>query len=373
MPPPWFLGVIGWVVAFFSLTVICIAQVGGETTPLDSSTKGITFQKLPSIEVVLDNELKPIELKLDVLRADVAYEQVVYIVNKSSADFLPVKASTSCNCVVGAVPSASIKPDGKGPIVVRLKPKKYSTQLRQLVRVEGSDGRCIDLNIKAVVNPDFVVSRSEFQVSKDNSRTEFELELVPMYPNVVPESVRVEFQSSLFRTSPIIQTDGKLKLKLEPTSSFDGSVTKEILEVYYSVRDDNRSYSQSIELRFKSNAVTAKPRIVVLKHEDDIEEVEANENLNFQGELTLHHLPTNHDLQPESKLLLKFAPGDEVVHGQILSVLSTGIEGTAKVKFRVEVDRKEIAEHVKLRNWLPVSIEIGAYKVSDINFVFVLE
>ena len=45
----------------------------------------------------------------------------------------------------------------------------------------------------------------------------------------------------------------------------------------------------------------------------------------------------------------------------------------AKVKFRIEVDRKEIAEHVKMRNWVPVSIEIGAFKVSDIKFVFVLE
>jgi hypothetical protein len=367
------LGVIGWLVAFLSLTVTCLAQVGGETTSLDSSTNGITFKKLPSVEVVLDNEPKPIELKLDVLRADVAYELVVYIINNSSAEFLPVKASTSCNCVVGAVPSSSIEPDEKGPIVVRLKPKKYSSQLRQLVRVEGSDGRCIDLNIKADVNPDFVVSRSEFQVSKDNSRTEIDLELVPMYPNIVLESVRVQFQSSLFRAASIIPKDGKLKLKLEPTSSFDRSVTKEFLEVYYSLSDDNRNYSQSIELRFKSNAVTAKPRIVVLKQESDTEEAKANEKLNVQGELSLHQLPTNHDLQTESKLLLKFEPGDEVVNGAILSVLPTGIEGTAKVKFRIEVDRKEVAEHVKLRNWVPVSIEIGAFKVSGIKFVFVLE
>ncbi len=256
---------------------------------------------------------------------------------------------------------------------MRIKSKKYSSQLRQLVKVEGSDGRHLDLNIKADVKPDFILSQSEFRVSRESNADELDLELIATHPDIDLDSVGVQLQSGRFKASSIQTIDGKLKLKLVPASSFDSSVTKEILDVFYSMGDGNRKHSQSIELRFKSDEISAKPRMVVLKEESDAEKNKTRDKSYVQGELTLHNLPTNHDLQAESKMLLKFENKDEVVQGQILHVLPTGTEGTAKIQFRIQVGRKVIAEHVKLRNWVPVSIEIGAYKISDVKFVFVLE
>lgn len=365
------MGVIGWLVAFFSLTANCLAQVGGETTSLDSSTNGITFKKLPSVEVVLDNEPKPIELKLDVLRAEVAYELVVYIINNSSAEFLPVKASTSCNCVIGAIPNSSIEPGGKGPIVIRLKPKKNSSELRQLVRVESSDGRFVDLNIKANVNRDFLVSQNEFQISKDKIPGEFAIELKPQYPDVILESVRVQFQRNLFNVPNVLLKEGNISLRLQPSPSFDDRVSKEITEVLYSVKDSNIKHNQSIELRFKSDEVTAKPRIVVMKHEGDTDQGRAIEKLSVQGEVTLHNLPTNHGLQTESRFHLRFQDEDLAVSGNVVSISPTEITGAAKVKFRFEVDRERFAEQSKLRSWVPVSMEIGTFNIYGVKFVFV--
>jgi uncharacterized protein YkuJ len=353
----------------------CVAQAppqvevekvrGSEQMSLDAATPGIRFEKLPQKLVEVTDFKQAYSFNLGDLRAESAYEIPVRLVNKTSEDIRPLKATTSCNCLVGSVPDQIIKPASSGEIVLRIRTKKYDSPIKQLVRLECANSIEIAIGLDGVIVPEFKASESEFAVERFDEQSRFEIVLVPQYDDIDMLSVELSPTAGVLKIVSSQTTSSGISAVLAVDQCPNDYVAREVLELRFKRKNDQVNLkTMGIGVKLRSQQTAMRPRIMVL-HLDE-KESDKSEFRTVKGVVSVLNLNTKNMPRLDDKCSIVLMDSQETIAGRFSRVGEDKNATQCELTFDMSSDLYE--EFASSREFVPFTLMWGSVKLAGVKF-----
>ena len=233
---------------------------GKRPRSLDSLTPGVVFEKLPAVRA--DATIAKMDAVLDLgeLRSGKNYEVEVNLVNNRSEPLKPVRATTSCNCVVGSIESLEILPGKQGSLFLRFRAGEQD--LKHLARLEFDGQLFFDINLKGKVKLGFASSHDSIILEGLHGK-QVEITLAANFADIDITTVHVEPTYGYLKVKSVEAKEDSAVITLVEGETKWVSSARELLEVNYCLRDAKSvAKSQRVDLAINSNVVFARPRML---------------------------------------------------------------------------------------------------------------
>jgi len=338
---------------------------GSGAMPLDAVTPGVRFEKLEQQLAEITDITQLHSFKLGTLRTETAYEIAVRVVNKTSEDIRPIKATTTCNCLVGTVPDQVIKPNGSGEIILRIRTKKYDLPINHKVRIECANSSVISIGLEGVIVPEFKASSREFVVERFDDKARFEIVLVPQYDDIDLSSVEMSSTTGVLKiVSSQIASSGVTAVLAVDQCPNEHNVS-DIIELRFKRKNDqNGQKTMGVFVRLKSKQTGMRPSIMVL-HLDG-KESDKSEVKTVSGSATILNLSKKDKPKIDDICSLELVLSGKAIPGRFLKIIEE-TSGT-KCEFAFDINSELCDELMSSREFVPFGLRWGSVKLDGVKF-----